>query len=219
MTPSSQSIKPGTPQQQASELVQVIPAAPPVEPDGNATLDPAAPAACTAPQRVLSPTAIPAAPLTVSQNGREFQPSAGQHQGVPSGTSTRPADSRIPTPFTQAGVFHSPVKLRPAPEHRFLAPMPSAEASQPGPSTFSEGLGSPAQDMTSSAGPANEGSEDVQSSTGATQPAASRAQADDVLDSHNAQNRARQAQMRSEAELPLRGRDVTRQAFSLLSLL
>lgn len=212
--PSSQGIKPGTSQQQASELVQVHQAAPYVKLDGNAAMDPAAPAAAAsiAPQRILSPTAIPTAPLASSQNGQDDHPSTGQCQVLQNATSIRPADSRIPTPFTQAGVFHSPVKLRPAPEHRFLAPIPPTGPSQPGPGTFSAGLSSPGsgQEMPYSAGPVEVGSDDAQNSRGAIPTAASRAQAGNEPDSNNAQNRAEQAQLGSEAELPVRGRDITR---------
>ncbi len=56
-----------------------------------------------------------------SAAGMSFNASLELHGEGPIGAlPAYPSDSRIPTPFTQAGVFQSPVKLRPAPEHRIL---------------------------------------------------------------------------------------------------
>ena len=68
-----------------------------------------------------SGTGVPAADLPLGSSP------LGLHQGERH-TPLPARPSRIPTPFTQAGIFQSPVKPQPAPEHRIL---PSENFRQP----------------------------------------------------------------------------------------
>ena len=84
------------------------------------------------------PSAGPAVPQSASTP--DDTPRAFLDERPPNALPVRPSGSRIPTPFTQAGVFTSPVKTKPPPEQRFLPPGPQL-VDTAGPAAAQQGSG------------------------------------------------------------------------------